>query len=169
MTLAAKIKDNKAVYTGAGAVDLAVEKLREVPETVAKLRGDLDKNVAKYRGTATENVAKARTEVTGTVAKVRGTVNARVTEAREAATKLQQEAEVGRATAYVSTITTKVNEIIDELAERGKGVVNRAADEVIEEATEVKSVEAPARKPVAAAPAKPKATTAKKPAQKKTV
>jgi hypothetical protein len=170
MTLAAKIRDNKAVYTGAGAVDLAVEKLREVPETVAKIRGDLDKNVAKYRGTATENVAKARSEVTETVAKVRGTVNARVIEAREAATKLQQEAEVGKATAYVSTITTKVNEIIDELAERGKGVVNRAADEVIEEAVEAKSVEAPAPKPVAAAaPAKPKATTAKKPAPKKTV
>jgi len=169
MTLAAKIKDNKAVYTGAGAVDLAVEKLREVPETVAKLRGDLNENVAKYRGTATENVVKARTEVTVTVNKVRGTVNARVTEAREAATKLQQEAEVGKATAYVSTLTTKVNEIIDDLAERGRNVVNRAADEVIEEAAEAKSVpEAPAPKPVAAA--KPKTTTAaKKPAPKKTV
>jgi len=176
MTLAAKIRDNKAVYTGAGAVDLAVEKLREVPETVAKLRGDLNENVAKYRGSATENVSKARSEVTVTVAKVRGTVNARVAEARDAATKLQQEAEVGKASAYVSTLTTRVNEIIDELAERGRNVVNRAADEMIEEAAEAKSVEAkpvvvapaePATKPATAA--KPKTTAAKKPAPKKTV
>jgi hypothetical protein len=168
MTLAAKIRDNKAVYTGAGAVDLAVEKLRELPDQVAKVRGTVTENYEKYRGTVTTDVTKVRGTVTGNVDKVRGTVTARVTEVRENVAKYQEKADSGAIQAYVATVTTKVNEVIDDLATRGKTVINKAADEVIVEARDAKSVEAPKPAPKPAAAPKPKAaTTAKKPVAKK--
>ena len=163
MTLAAKIRDNKAVYTGAGAVDLAVEKLRELPDQVAKVRGTVTENYSKYRGTVTEDVTKVRGTVNENVEKARATVTLKVTEVRENVAKYQEKADTGAIQAYVATVTTKVNEVIDDLAERGKTVINKTADEVISEAAEAKSVEAP--KPAPRPAPKPKAATAaKKPA-----
>src|SRR5690349_1816120 len=121
MTLADKIRDNKAVYTGAGAVDLAVEKLREVPGKANELRD-------KYRGTVTENYTQAQREVTERYTQVRATVTARLDEVKENVAKVQEKTDGGAIQAYVATVTTKVNEVIDELAERGKHVINKGAD-----------------------------------------
>jgi hypothetical protein len=132
MTLATTIRDNKAVYVAAGAGDLAAEKLRELPETVAKLRetatkvqDDVKENVTKARG----NAMKAREDVRGTVTKYQG-------EFRENVTKLRDRVDTkdlpGAAVAYVTHSATRVVEIIDGLAERGKKVVSRA-DAVAEE------------------------------------
>jgi hypothetical protein len=103
MTLATKLRDNKAVCAGAGAVDLAVEKLREVPERVTKLQG-----------TARENATKLQENVKGFQEKV---------DAKDLS---------GAAVAYVSHISARFAEVYDGLAERGKTVVTRLEPEVPE-------------------------------------
>ena len=163
MTLAEKIRDNKAVYTGAGAVDLAVEKLREMPETVAKVRAELTENYGKYRVTVLENVNVVRGEVNERVTKARTTATVRLNEVKANVAKAQGKTESVSLQDYVATMTAKVNEVIEELAERGRTVINKAADDVAAEAQEAKSVEAPAAKPRTAA-----TTTARKPAARKT-
>lgn len=111
MTLATKLRENKAVYVGAGAVDLAVEKIREVPETVAKFR----ENVTKYQDEVKENVTKFQERV----------------DAKDLP---------GAAVAYATHFGTKAVEVVDELAERGKKIVNRvekqAATQQLEESAE---------------------------------
>lgn len=123
-TLATKLRDNKAVCAGAGAVDLAVEKLREVPERVTKLQG-----------TARENAAKFQVNV------------------KEFQDKVDAKDIPGAAVAYVSHLGTRVADVIDDLAERGKTVVSRFEPEVPE-----------IEKPKAEQP-RAKAATAKKSAQ----
>jgi hypothetical protein len=155
MTLGEKIRDNKAVYTGAGAVDFAVEKLREMPDTITKVRAELTENYGRYRVTVLENVNDVRT-----------TATVRLNEVRANVAKYQGKTEDVSFQDYVATMTAKVNEVIDDLAERGRGVINKAADEVTSEAQQAKSVEAPAAAKPAAA--KPKSTTtARKPAARK--
>lgn len=168
MTLAEKIKDNKALYTGAGAVDLAVEKLREMPETVAKVRAELTENYDKYRVTVLENVNDVRGEVNERVAKARSTATLRFNEVRANVAKYQGRTETVSLQDYVATVTAKVNEVIDELAERGRTVINKAADEVVIEAQEAKSAEAPAVEPAPAKPAAKPRAAAKKTTAKKT-
>ncbi|REE96501.1 hypothetical protein [Thermomonospora umbrina] len=105
MTLADRIRDNKAVYTMAGAGDLAVEKLREVPEQVTRLQGDFRENLTKLQVEVRDNV-----------------------------TRLQGRVEVkdlpGAAVAYVNQVSTRTVEVIDELAERGKKIVTRVENQV---------------------------------------
>lgn len=105
MTITDRIRDNKAVYTVAGAGDLAVEKLREVPEQVTKIRESVNEQVTKYQDEVRENV-----------------------------TKLQQRVEVkdlpGAAVAYVTHFGARTVEVIDDLAERGKKIVARVEHQV---------------------------------------
>jgi hypothetical protein len=140
MTIATRLRDSKAVYAVAGAGDLAVEKIREVPEQVTKVR----ETVTKYQDQVRETVTKRQGEVRETVAKRQG-------ELRENVSKLQDRVEVkdipGAAVAYVTHIGTRAVELVDELAERGKRVVNRTAEDVVE-ITEAKPEPKP--KPVAA-------------------
>ncbi|MBC6460359.1 hypothetical protein [Actinomadura sp. HBU206391] len=103
MTLATKLRDHKAVHAGAGAVDLAVEKLREVPVHVTRLQG-----------TAKENATKLQQN------------------AKEFQDKVDTKDLPGAAVAYMTHLGTRVAEVIDELAERGKTVVNRVEVEVPE-------------------------------------
>jgi hypothetical protein len=103
MTLATKLRDNKPVYTAVGAGDLAVEKLRELPETVIKIR----ETVAKYRVEVRENVTKLQERVDTSDLP-------------------------GAAVSYVTHAGSRAVELIDVLAERGKKVVNKA-DEVGDE------------------------------------
>jgi gas vesicle protein len=125
MTLATKLRGNKAVYAGAGAVDLAVEKLREVPVHVTRLQGTAKVNASRLQETAKENASKLQET------------------AKENATRLQQNAKEfqgrvdtkdlpGAAVAYMTHLGTRVAEVIDELAERGKTVVNRVEADVPE-------------------------------------
>jgi septation ring formation regulator EzrA len=107
MTLATKLRDNKAVHAGAGAVDLAVEKLREVPVHVTKLQDTAKENASKLQETARENASKLQENVKGLQDKV------------------DTKDLPGAAVAYVTHLGTRVAEVIDELAERGKTVVNR--------------------------------------------
>ncbi|MBW8485350.1 hypothetical protein [Actinomadura parmotrematis] len=166
MTLASAIRDNKAVYTLAGAGDFAVEKLREVPGQVTKARA----TVAKYQDDARGNVDGYRSQVRGTVDRYRVEVRKNVDryrgEARDNVSKLQDKIEVkdlpGAVVAYTTHFGTRAFEFVDELAERGKKVVHRTAAEVAESAEGVAAVSAgDAAKPAS----KAKAATAKKTAR----
>ena len=117
MTLTTKLRGNKAVYAGAGAVDLAVEKLREVPVHVTRLQGTAKENASRLQETAKENASRLQET------------------AKENATRLQQNAKEiqgkvdtkdlpGAAVAYMTHLGTRVAEVIDDLAARGKTVVN---------------------------------------------
>lgn len=112
MTLATKLRDNKAVYTVAGAGDLAVEKFREVPEQVTKVR----ETVGKYQEEARGRVTKVQDEVRENVEKLQDRVDAKDLP--------------GAAAAYMTHFGTRAVEVIDELAERGKKIVNRVENQV---------------------------------------
>jgi hypothetical protein len=49
MTIADRLRDNKAVYTVAGAGDLAVAKLREMPEQVVRIRATVNEQMTRYQ------------------------------------------------------------------------------------------------------------------------
>jgi uncharacterized coiled-coil DUF342 family protein len=101
MTLTTKLRDSKAVHAAAGAGDLAAEKIRELPETVTKLRETAD----RYRVDVRETVTKYQDKV----------------DARDLP---------GAAVSYVTAVGGKVVEIIDDLAERGQKIVNRVDRQV---------------------------------------
>jgi hypothetical protein len=112
MTLTTKLRENKAVYAAAGAGDLAAEKLRELPETVTKIRETAD----KYRVDVRETVVKYQGELKGTVNRYQDRVDARDLP--------------GVAVSYVTAVGGRVVEIFDELAERGQKIVNRVDRQV---------------------------------------
>ncbi|MDL4772794.1 hypothetical protein [Actinomadura xylanilytica] len=158
MTLAGNLRENKAVYTVAGAGDLAVEKLREVPEQVTRAR----ETATKYQDEVRGNLDKYRDQVRGTVDRYRAEARKNVDryrgEARENVTKLQDRVDAkdlpGAAVAYVTHFGSRTVGFIDELAERGKGVVHRGAAEVAGSAEDVAAVTAgDAGKPAARKPA----------------
>ena len=103
MTLASNFRENKAVYAVAGAGDFAVEKLREVPGQVDRYRAQVRETVQRYRG----EVSRYQERV----------------DAKDLP---------GAAVAYATHFGTRAAEFIDDLAERGRRVVNREAVEVAE-------------------------------------
>ncbi|MDL4820854.1 hypothetical protein [Actinomadura opuntiae] len=123
MTLASSLRENKAVYAVAGAGDLAVEKLREVPEQVNRYQGRAREAATKYQGGMRETVERYRGEVRKTVDRYRGEVG-RVQE------RVDPKDLPGAAVAYVTQVGARTVEFIDELTERGKRVVHREAAEV---------------------------------------
>jgi hypothetical protein len=107
MTLATKLRDNKAVYAGAGAVDLAVEKLREVPVHVNRLQDTAKENASRLQENIQENI-------------------------KELQDKVETKDLPSAAVAYATQLGTRVVEVIDELAERGRTLVNRVEADVPE-------------------------------------
>lgn len=107
MTLAERLRDNKAVHAVAGASDLAVEKLREVPEQVGRLR----ENMTRYQDEVRVNMTKLQEEV------------------RENVTKLQERVENADLRELAGAYVSQVQSMIDELAERGKKVVARVENQ----------------------------------------
>ena len=103
MPLACNLRENKAVYTVAGAGDFAVEKLREVPGQVDRYREQVRETVDRYRG----EVSRYQQRV----------------EAKDLP---------GAAVAYAPHFGTRAVEFIDELSERGRKVVIRVAVQVAE-------------------------------------
>ncbi|MEU8798919.1 hypothetical protein [Spirillospora sp. NPDC048819] len=150
MTLASNLRENKAVYAVAGAGDFAVEKIREVPEQVTRYQGRARETATKYQGEVREQVGRYRGQVRETVDRYRGEV-----------TRYQERVDAkdlpGAAVAYATHFGTRAFEFIDELAERGKKVVHREADDAAE------ITEAEAKPAVRARTAQPR-----KPAQPRT-
>lgn len=153
MTLANNLRENKAVYAVAGAGDLAVEKLREVPEQVSKYQYRARETATKYQGEVRETVDRYREQVREAIERYRGEVS-----------RYQERVDAkdlpGAAVAYATHFGTRAVEFIDELAERGKKVVHREAVEVAE-LTEAESADAKAA-------TRTRNSTARKPAQSRT-
>ncbi|MEY9846248.1 hypothetical protein [Streptacidiphilus sp. MAP5-3] len=113
------LSDPTPLYALAGAGDLAVEKLRTVPEKAAALAAD--RQAAQEKATATLTEAQARlveaqTKVTETVQSLPTDIKS--LQERAQALALQS---VGRAAEFA----VKAREVYDELAVRGKVVVER--------------------------------------------
>ncbi|MEV7782277.1 hypothetical protein [Kitasatospora sp. NPDC088351] len=113
------LSDPTPLYALAGAGDLAYEKLREVPGKVEAIAAD-------RRGTqekATVKLQEAQARLVEAQAKVAGTVTTLPTDLKVLQEKAQTFAlqQVGRAV----ELAVKAKETYDELAERGKGVVDR--------------------------------------------
>ncbi|WP_327067597.1 hypothetical protein [Kitasatospora sp. NBC_01302] len=113
------LSDPTPLYALAGASDLAYEKLREVPGRVEALAGD---RRAAQEAAATR-LQEAQTLLQEAQAKVVGTVTTLPTDFRALQDRAQTFAfeQVGRAAGFV----VKAKEVYDELAERGKEVVEK--------------------------------------------
>ncbi|WP_441245396.1 hypothetical protein [Kitasatospora sp. McL0602] len=168
------LSDPTPLYALAGAGDLAYEKLREVPGRVEALAADRKGTQEK----AAARLQEAQTLLVGAQAKVTETVTNMPTDLKVLQEKAQTFAlqQVGRAAEFA----VKAMEVYDELAVRGKAVVEgekpaqgeaaEAADEAVEiEVVDVEVVEVEAADVEAvAAPAAPKrASRARKPAAEK--
>ncbi|TNY36754.1 hypothetical protein [Thermomonospora catenispora] len=118
MTLAERLRDSKTVHTVAGAGDLAVEKLREVPEQVGRLR----ENVTRYQDEMRVNVTKLQGGVRENMIKLQE-------EVRENVTRLQERVESADLRELAGAYVAQVQSMLDELAERGKKVVARVENQ----------------------------------------
>ncbi|QKW20196.1 hypothetical protein HUT16_14970 [Kitasatospora sp. NA04385] len=160
------LTDPTPLYALAGAGDLAYEKLREVPAQLEALAADR-KGTQERAAAALQDAGAA---LAGAQAKVTEAVNALPTDVKELQAKAQEFAmqQVGRALEFA----VKAKEVYDELAVRGRTVVDAAnadpeaaegeaeADVVVEEVviTEVVVDE----EPTAAEPTAKKAPRARK-------
>lgn len=121
------LSDPTPLYALAGAGDLAYEKLREVPGRVEALAAD--RKGAQEKATAT--LHEAQSLLTGAQAKVAETVTTLPTDF-----KALQERAQGFALQQVARaveLAVKARETYDELAERGKVVVDKARPAASEE------------------------------------
>ncbi|MBP0452093.1 hypothetical protein J5Y04_21495 [Kitasatospora sp. RG8] len=113
------LSDPTPLYALAGAGDLAYEKLREVPGRVEALASDRKGTQEK----ATARLQEAQSRLVEAQAKVADTVTTLPADLKLLQDKAQSFAlqQVGRAV----ELAVKAKEAYDELAERGKGVVDR--------------------------------------------
>ncbi len=125
------LSDPTPFYALAGAGDLAVEKLREVPDRAAAIAAD--RKGAQEKATARLHEAGAK--LTEAQAKVAETVSTLPTDLKSLQEKAQGLAlqSVGRA----AELAVKAREVYDELAERGKVVVDRQRKDGTEQAAEL--------------------------------
>ncbi|GAA2838376.1 hypothetical protein GCM10010441_73410 [Kitasatospora paracochleata] len=129
------LSDPTPLYALAGASDLAYEKLREVPGRVEALTAD-------RRGTqerAAAALQEAGSRLVAAQAKVTESVGALPTDVKVLQAKAQELAmqQVGRALEFA----VKAKEVYDELAVRGRTVVDTAADKGRADETPVAEVE----------------------------
>jgi hypothetical protein len=117
------LTDPTPLYALAGAGDLAYEKLREVPGKVEEITSD--RKAAQERAAARLQEAQAR--IVEAQAKVTETVSTLPTDLRVLQEKAQGFAlqQVGRA----AELAVRAKEVYDELAERGKIVIDRSRKE----------------------------------------
>ena len=118
------LSDPTPLYALAGVGDLAVAKLREVPEKAATFAAT-DRTVVQERATA--RLKEAQVKLTEAQTKVSATVSGLPNDFKSLQEKAQDFAlqSVGRA----AELAVKAREVYDELAERGKVVVDRQRKE----------------------------------------
>jgi polyhydroxyalkanoate synthesis regulator phasin len=121
------LADATPFYALAGAGDLAVEKLREVPERAAAIAADRKGAQEKY----TARLQEAGARLTEAQAKVTETVSTLPTDLKALQERAQGLAlqSVGRAAEFA----VKAREVYDELAVRGKIVVDRQRKDTADE------------------------------------
>ena len=131
------LNDPTPLYALAGAGDLAYEKLREVPGKVEALAADRKGTQEK----AAARLQEAQARLVEAQAKVAGSVTTLPTDIKVLQEKAQTFAlqQVGRAV----ELAVKAKEAYDELALRGKGVVDKGRGESTGEADELSGTAAP--------------------------
>lgn len=116
------LSDPTPLYAVAGTADLALEKLREVPALVERLRAEAPERLSAVRETdprdVQERVSKQAKQAQAKVAERLGDLDTDIKKLRETAQDLALQS-VGRAAEYA----VKARETYDELAERGRGAV----------------------------------------------
>lgn len=124
--------DPTPLYAVAGTADLALEKLREVPALVDKLREEAPDRIAAVRSTdprdVQDRVGKQAKDAQARVAERLGALDTDIKRLRETAQGLALQG-VGRAAEYA----VKARETYDELAERGRGAVKEWRGEAAEQ------------------------------------
>ncbi|MFC5906068.1 hypothetical protein [Streptacidiphilus monticola] len=123
------LTDPTPLYAIAGAGDAAVEKLKTVPEKAAALAADRKATQEKAQAKLGEAQAKVSEKVTEAVQAVQA-LPADLRSLQERAQHLALQG-VGRA----AELAVKAREVYDELAERGKVVVDRGRGETAAEIT----------------------------------
>ncbi|MBV9025882.1 MAG: hypothetical protein JO362_19315 [Streptomycetaceae bacterium] len=130
------LADATPLYAVAGTVDLAAEKLREVPPLIEKVREQAPERLEKIRTTdpktVQENVAKQAKDVQAKLTEAFGGAEADLKKLRDTAQEftLQQ---VGRAAEYAVKAGEKYNGLVD----RGRGAVKTWRGEASEEVAEI--------------------------------
>ncbi|MEV7005327.1 hypothetical protein [Streptosporangium sp. NPDC051022] len=123
MTLTTEVKklaDSKPFYAVAGAGDLAVEKLRELPEQIHRLQG------------RREEIREAARELPGRAKRFAG-------KAEDYARDFP-----GKARGYADQFTVRAGELYEQFASRGRKVVSKASGEAALELEEVSATAEPA-------------------------
>jgi heparin binding hemagglutinin HbhA len=159
------ITDPTPLYAVAGTADLAAEKLREVPGLIATLRAEAPERIAKAREGADPKAVQDKVSARAKEVQTRFNeyiASIDVKQFRDSAQDfaLQQ---VGRA----AEAAVKARETYDELAERGRTVVNNWRGETAEQVEDIAVAIEPTAAPSTAAGNGTGAKTAPKPAAKK--
>lgn len=156
------LTDPTPLYAVAGTVDLTAEKLREVPALFEKLRTEAPERLAAVRANTDpkavqEKMAGRAKEVQARFNEIVVTLDVKTVRDNAQDFALQQ---VGRA----AEAAVRARETYDELAERGRGVVNNLRGEAAEEVTDV-AVAIESSAPSKNGRVRPAGTAAAKPAR----
>lgn len=128
------LTDATPLYAAAGTVDLAAQKLREVPPLIEKLRGEAPERFEKVRANTDPKVVQDRVTQQAKDAQVKltqaiGSVELDLRKLRENAQDFAMQ-QVGRAAEYA----VRAGETYNGLVDRGRGAVRtwrgEAADDV---------------------------------------
>ncbi|MGW2024207.1 hypothetical protein [Streptomyces decoyicus] len=161
------LSDATPLYALAGTVDLAAEKLGEVPQFVEKIRVEAPKRFESVRSTDPKDVqalvTKQAKDARDKLTELLGSLDGDIKKVRDQAQELALQG-VGRAAEAV----VRTREGYEELAERGRGAVatwrGEAADQVEDLAVAIEPEPAPksAPKPVGKSTPKPQAANGAK-------
>ncbi|MEW9521901.1 hypothetical protein [Streptomyces tubercidicus] len=169
------LTDATPLYALAGTVDLAAEKLGEVPQFVEKIRSEAPKRFESVRSTDPKDVqalvSKQAKDAQERLSELLGSLDGDIKKVRDQAQELALQS-VGRAAEAV----VRAREGYEELAERGRDAVatwrGEAADQVEDLAVAIepepaqksaqKTAQKPAQKPANKSGAKPQAANGAK-------
>ncbi|MFC9233452.1 hypothetical protein ACFTZI_31570 [Streptomyces decoyicus] len=161
------LSDATPLYALAGTVDLAAEKLGEVPQFVEKIRVEAPKRFESVRSTDPKDVqalvTKQAKDARDKLTELLGSLDGDIKKVRDQAQELALQG-VGRAAEAV----VRTREGYEELAERGRGAVatwrGEAADQVEDLAVAIEPEPAPKSgpKPVGKSAPKPQAANGAK-------
>ncbi|WP_326619247.1 hypothetical protein OG863_18075 [Streptomyces decoyicus] len=157
------LSDATPLYALAGTVDLAAEKLGEVPQFVEKIRVEAPKRFESVRSTDPKDVqalvTKQAKDARDKLTELLGSLDGDLKKVRDQAQELALQG-VGRAAEAV----VRTREGYEELAERGRGAVatwrGEAADQVEDLAVAIEPEPAPKSAPKPAVKSAPKPQTA---------
>ncbi len=166
------LTDPAPLYAVAGAVDLAAEKLGEVPPLLEKLREEAPERINKVRATdpkiVQERVSRQAKEVQAKITERLGSVELDLKKLSDTAQDFAL-----RQVGWAAEAAVKAGETYNGLVDRGRGAVRtwrgEAAEEAVELAVAIEPEQQDAGEPSGAASRKPaaKKTTARKSTQAK--